>query len=190
MKKITFILSFLLLSSLSYSQDKSSFGLKLGYINSWLAAPGFSSDVSFVKRSGISLGVLYNKEISKVFSFQPEILYSQKGYSYEGVTDAQGVPISYINYIDYIETPLLIKASLSGKVRPYLSTGFAPAININETQPANESFDIGFLGSMGFDIPVSENTKIFLELRVNTGLLKAQAGYNTGSFYVFAGASF
>lgn len=190
MKRIIFILSFLLLSISTYSQDKNYFGVKVGYINSWLSAPGFSSNLNYIKRSGISLGVLYNRELTKALSFQPEILYSQKGYSYEGLTDAHGNQISYVNHIDVIEVPLLIKASLGGKVRPYLSTGFAPAFIVNETQKSNKSFDLGVLGSLGFDIPLSEKTKIFLELRINSGLLKAQAGYNTGSFCAFVGFSF
>jgi hypothetical protein len=189
MKSIT-IFALLLISIPAFSQKKNTFGVKIGYISSWVTNPDFYSNVNYHKRNMASLGGFYNRSFNKNYSIQVEALYSMKGYKLIN----QDVIYSYNS--DYIELPLLFKARMNGKIKPYINAGFAPAYNISDSYDKFNAFDLGLIGSIGFDISLSENTYTFIELRINQGVVNSHTPFNSNSsyknasFYALTGIAF
>lgn len=114
------------------AQDKSlMFGVKAGYNSSQQRAEegdqGF--DIDKISLSGASFGAFAAYRLGRLFSVQGEILYFDKGGSYD-VQVPLGIPGLTVTAHDerrlsYIEIPLLVKLSLPlwRTVRPTILTG-------------------------------------------------------------------
>jgi hypothetical protein len=70
-------------------------------------------------RNGILAGLFLEIGLGEIFALQPEVLYAQKGFSEQ----EEGIEVTA--EFDYIEIPLLLKASFApdGRVRPGLYAG-------------------------------------------------------------------
>ena len=87
------------------SRDKFQFGLKAGanYSNIYdTQNQEFNTDYKFGFAGGAFLAI----PIGKYFGFQPEILYSQKGYKSTGTLLT--VPYKFTHTTTYIDVPLLL----------------------------------------------------------------------------------
>jgi hypothetical protein len=193
MKKYILI-SVMLFTSLSgFSQKKSHLGIKGGYIASTTNNKEFNSNLAYLGRRSFSAGICYNTSIAKVFDFQLEALYSRKGYT------------NFYTYkADFIEMPIILKVHANGgKIKPFLNTGISPSLNIIDNSNSFQSFDLGFISSVGIDIPIKE-CYTFIELRYSLGLLGnhslnltdnagnpiIQSNEKNNSFYVSTGLFF
>lgn len=71
--------------------------------------------------AGPQVGILLNIPFSEMVSFQPELLFSAKGYKQEGsfTPPGQSIPVKYENktIMNYIELPLLLKGSFGPENR-------------------------------------------------------------------------
>ncbi len=82
------------------------FGLRAG-INLSDLVKSSNSDITSGSKTGYNAAALVNIPIASVFSIQPEIQFSQKGYKESGT--ALGAPYEYKRTTNFIEVPLLAK---------------------------------------------------------------------------------
>lgn len=87
--------------------------------------------------TGITGGVAVNIKVSKIFSFQPELLYIQKGFTTISSSGSSS-SFDYSQKISYLEIPLLAKANYNiGKLQLHVIAGpsvaFALGGNYNYT---------------------------------------------------------
>lgn len=130
------------------------------------------------RKLGLSLGGQVELRLSDLFFFQPELRYSQKGYSMElnGITvDAR---------VGYLELPLLLKlkAPSGPSTKAYfvvgpnfgIKVGSSGSITINNTTTQADlnvkSTDIAFDLGAGVEIPFSSDTSGFIGARYSLGL--------------------
>lgn len=146
-----------------------------------------SDQVDFLdssSRNGFTGGVFLNIGLGGNLSLQPEVLYSQKGFS---VDEAGATGTAKL---DYIDIPVLLKLSLTGdgqKVRPALFAGGfvsfesscsleVEAIGVGvgtdcDQDLERESTDAGVVFGGGVDIEVSDGLYVVLDGRYNLGLI-------------------
>lgn len=124
-----------------------AFGAKLGLaLSNVTGVPdSWSDNTSY--RTGLVAGIHVNYAFDEVFSVQPELLYAQKGVVgnvYGGVIDIEATP-----KLDYLEIPVLLKATFggAGKVHPCVYAGPSLAIAVS----SELELSAGFL-STGIDI--------------------------------------
>jgi hypothetical protein len=129
MKKIL-LLCFILSATLAEAQ---TFIPKAGIS---LAEIDAEDNTGVKQRLGLSLGIAYNMPIKGAFSFQPELLFVQKGAKLDYSISEPGffkVDLSGKIIINYIEVPLLVHANLptnSSNLKFYLAAGPAVAIGL------------------------------------------------------------
>lgn len=139
----------------------------------------FDADVAF--RTGIQIGLAAEFPINDRVSFQPELLYLQKGYTLEGAFFGEQIEVDAI--LNYFEVPLLAKININqgptqfffhlgpsfsygidGKVRTSFG-GFQEEIeaDFGEDEEVNR---IDFNGVLGAGIQVeSGNGKLVFDAR-------------------------
>jgi hypothetical protein len=76
----------------------------------------FDADVAF--RTGIQIGLAAEFPINDRVSFQPELLYLQKGYTLEGAFFGEQIEVDAI--LNYFEVPLLAKININQGPYPVL----------------------------------------------------------------------
>jgi hypothetical protein len=73
-------------------------------------------------RTGLQAGLVVNIGVNEMFSIQPEILFSQKGYKVEETED--GIEGKLDVATSYLEVPILAKVQFgSGGVKPFINAG-------------------------------------------------------------------
>jgi len=82
------------------------FGLRAG-VNLSNMIKSSDNDVTTGSKTGFNAAALVNIPIASVFSIQPEVQFSQKGYKESGT--ALGAPYEYKRTTNFIEVPLLAK---------------------------------------------------------------------------------
>ncbi|MBF9221781.1 porin family protein [Hymenobacter ruricola] len=148
MKKIA--LSFLLIAGLSgaaQAQRNVSLGLKAG-----------ASYASFVGKDageqsgvfGFHAGGFANIGLTKMFAFQPEILYSQKGSKVKDATDVS-------SRVDYLDVPLAFHVNADGlffEAGPQVGFLLAAKYKFGNTsvdvKDATNAVDFGYLFGLGY----------------------------------------
>jgi hypothetical protein len=138
---------------------------------------------------------------------QAEALFTQKGgASYKAFSSVEPYPIpdKKLTYaLCYLEIPVMIKisskesytqlyAALAEPYRVYAMTGLAPAFflkgrskfDIYNGSPINNAntFDIGWVSSIGIEYRIKRTTLLFVEGRVNNGLRKVFADNSVKNF--------
>ena len=116
-------------------------GVKIGVNFSKLTftEEGFDDETSD-SRTGLVVGGFVDVPITELFSFQPEILYSQKG----GKQEIPGLGDSKVK-IDVVQIPVLFKANFAGtSVRPFVvfGPGFGFVTSAKIEEPDIEDLDI------------------------------------------------
>ena len=166
---------------------KAKFGIKGGLNLTTL----YSSDVSTDHmKAGFDAGIFAKLPVTRGFSIQPELLYSQKGAksTYDNFAQGSG---EYRFNLGYVEMPLLAVVNLApnfnlqaGGYAAYLVNANVKNVNNNgDIQGATDlntdnfnRWDFGLVGGLGFDI---ENFTI--GARYNYGLTKiGKSGNLTG----------
>ncbi|AXG72085.1 outer membrane protein beta-barrel domain protein [Kordia sp. SMS9] len=112
MKKITIIFVLLCVGFTANAQEKFSFGLKAGTNFSWvIGAPSFELS----PRVGFHFGVMSELSLSKRFSLQAELLYSQQGGTRKQTikSTAGSFTQSTEYHFDYVNLPILAKYYLT-----------------------------------------------------------------------------
>lgn len=161
---------------------QTSFGIKAGYVNSWVK--------SSESRHGVSAGAILNIKLSETFSFQTEALYTMKG------NKVQVSRTIYSYHADCIEVPVMVKAQIGNKVSPYLSIGASPYFIIKDNYNTYKPFDFAFIASAGLDFGRDNNTVPFIEVRYANGLSSvhtprfSRAEQSMASIYAFVGLKF
>ena len=125
----------------TFAQSDVTGGIKIGVNFSKLTfSEEGDDDFTTDSRTGLVIGGFVDMPITELFSFQPEILYSQKG----GKQEIPGLGDSKVK-IGMVQIPLLFKASFAGtSVRPFVvagpGIGFVTSAKIEE--PDIEDLDI------------------------------------------------
>lgn len=139
MKQITLALFFGALTTINAQEktiSKSNGGIKGGYT---LAAVSFDGESETEQRHGFHIGFYGESFISESFSIQPELLYSQQGYT---LTNSNG---TFTQKLDYINLPVMLKAYPSKNF--FLEAG--PQIGLAISH--KEEYDGLFSGSQEYD---------------------------------------
>lgn len=176
MRTIRTAIVFLLLAMIAGSSANAadvSFGFKAGVnISSAANVPDYWEE-SIDSKAGVTAGAFINFALSKNFSLQPELLYTQKGFGGTLVEDVVELELS----LGYFELPLLAKYAFSAgkKFRPVLFAGpsFAYCSSSNLTvstwifsgdvdiSSVTHTTDFGMVLGTGFDYETSGGTVIF-----------------------------
>ena len=127
---ISFVYIFLLDLSLNTFNTKAQIvslagGLKAGGTHTWF---GGTEALDVENRKGFVGGAFINFSLLKMFSFQPELLFHQKGGINNSFTNRQQININYV------ETPLLFKFRLPlFGIYPHIFAGPTYARRINSS---------------------------------------------------------
>ena len=152
----------------------------------------------FRARASVSIGAATELPVSRVFAFQLEALLALRG------AEGQGVRMNLL----YLETPLLVRATLPGstqRLRPTLLVGLAPAWEVScnaeqqvviLTAPASsewggagcetwrtERHDVGVVLGGGFEGPVGR-VRITAEFRLTMGTVNLGDGVSSQPAWV------
>ena len=125
----------------TFAQSTVTGGVKIGVNFSKLtfSEEGFDDETSDSK-TGLVVGGFVDVPITELFSFQPEILYSQKG----GKQEIPGLGDSKVK-IDLVQIPVLFKANFAGtSVRPFVvfGPGFGFVTSAKIEEPDIDDLDI------------------------------------------------
>lgn len=129
MKKHILLLAAITISLFSFAQQKTSFGIKAGITYSGLkgdAVSNFQELLDFTdgmittqNKTGFFAGGNVSIPVSNIFTIEPGLYYSQKGYALKGELDVKGLSFLGANAkaqlnSHYIDMPLLAKANVGG----------------------------------------------------------------------------
>lgn len=161
MKKLIFILLFLVIGMNQSNAQMLKFGVKAGANFASLDGDGVEGLDTY---TSFHFGALLEVKVFENFSIQPELLYSSQGakVSDENVKD--------INF-NYVTVPVLAKFYL---ITDKLSLEAGPQFSflVNENVPnqfESESFDFAAVGGLGLNI----TDNIFVQARYVAGLTEA-----------------
>ena len=198
MKKLLLSISFLLIATLSYSQNsKIKFGIQAGLNYSNFrgyeipVTPLYSESPAFAYLGGINVEYLIKEKLSLKLDLNYE-RKSQKADNTLEIFDNNGSSTVYNftskkNY-DYLVLPIMIKYSFTNRNSffinggPYI--GYLLKSNITndlgnidglnnepfETTKYNNKTDFGLSIGLGKSFELKENNSIFIEIRENLGL--------------------
>ena len=198
MKKLLLSISFLLIATLSYSQNsKIKFGIQAGLNYSDFrgyeipVTPLYSESPAFAYLGGINVEYLINEKLSLKLDLNYERKSQKADYTLE-IFDNNGSSKIYNftskkNY-DYLVLPIMIKYSFTNRNSffinggPYI--GYLLKSNITndlgnidglnnepfETTKYNNKTDFGLSIGLGKSFELKENNSIFIEIRENLGL--------------------
>lgn len=164
MLKIIFTVAILFLMTVCYAQVNTGFKMGVGIANVPYEPLGHKI------RSSFNAGFYTQLKLSDKFHFQPELIYSLKGFAYPSTQSNQK---GYVVY-HYLNLPLLAAIDLpnfsvmAGPELGYLlsssSTGSMPIDNENGV----EKFDLGVAVGTAFKL----SDRLSIDLRYTQGLMK------------------
>ncbi|MGI4742325.1 MAG: porin family protein [Janthinobacterium lividum] len=168
MKKI--ILSLGLLAGISGAAHAQSikYGVKAGA--SLTSLTGSDSDGT-KNKFGFNGGVLANFGINDMFSIQPEVLYSNKGYKFDG--GQNGLRLA----LNYIDVPVLVKIATGStglffELGPQVGFRLAADVKDDDNSASIKDYtkgvDFGYAGGLGYQIESGP----MIGLRYNGGFTK------------------
>lgn len=166
MKHIILLILVLAISfGMVYAQ--SVFGIKGGMNISRIS--GDDAVASSDSHLGAHLGLIMKYNVMETLIFQPELLYTQKGYNYK--YSMNDIDYTIKNSFDYIELPLLIKLNVEvGDVRFQPFVG--PAVSYLISAKAKEKLS-------------NDTTTITRTSDVSDDLNKLAFGFAVGAEFVF-----
>ena len=129
MKNRILLFAALIVSSLSFAQEKPSFGLRAGFTSTGMKGEAVNNlqnlldytngMVTTSNRSGFFAGGYASIPVSEIVSIEPALYYSQKGYEMRGELNVKGVDFlsagatARLN-TQYIDMPVVLKANFNG----------------------------------------------------------------------------
>lgn len=157
MKKNSLVLLALLLvfSTVAHAQrrggggSKVSLGLKAGAsLTNFTGADAQGYD----NRFGFHAGIFANIGLTKLFAFQPELLYSQKGANYTGSSDRS-------LRLHYLDVPLAFHVNTGGlffeagpQVGFLVGAKYQAGSNTVDVKDGTSSVDFGYLFGLGYQL--------------------------------------
>ncbi|MEJ7736521.1 MAG: porin family protein [Chitinophagaceae bacterium] len=209
MKKIHLLLVAVMLISLitANAQTIPSFGIRAGVaFTNWQGDAVQSLDklvnvsdgiVDTRSKTGFFAGGYMNIPVSHIFSVEPGIYFTQKGYTMNGNLEIKAIQFLGADAIarvqsSYIDLPLLIRANISGGLQAYAGP------QISYLAKNNLHLDAGIIGISLFqrDVDMTDNFKRW-DAGITGGLayqfqngLNIQAGYEHGLSRVDAQGNF
>ncbi|UCH65740.1 MAG: PorT family protein [Ignavibacterium sp.] len=150
----------------------------LGYEVDWI-----QDDASFPDL-GLQIGIFYTIELSKYFSLQPELYYSQRGLNFY---QTELYNTTYSLNVSYLELPMLLQYNLplDWKIKPSLFLGPYVAFKLSASRTLNiegekNTKDIPGVSNLDYGLVFAINTEfiawsqnLMFELRFNWGLANA-----------------
>ncbi|QJX47202.1 PorT family protein [Hymenobacter taeanensis] len=174
MKKI--FLSGLLLTGLAstvQAQSDVSLGLKVGGSLSSFSGEQASGYKSIV---GYHAGVFANIGLTRMFAFQPELLYSRKGAKLSGA--------DFTTHLDYVDVPLVFHVNANGlffEAGPqvgFLIAAKNKTSNITtDVKNGYNTVDAGYVFGLGYQ----RKTGLGIGLRYNGGFTNVEKSVLVGS---------
>jgi hypothetical protein len=197
MKKVLLLFVILILTSSFLSINAQvKLGLQAGVNLAEVSLDPEQTGFELGTRTGFLVGGIVNYNFSPILSLQAEPAYIQKGSSVDIAETEGGINIKGEGNIseDYIDIPILLKASFGEKIKPFLLAGASvsfllgdaklkldkvtadgqdvtsmlPAETLEQTQKTKSTDFVLNLGG-GVMIPVG-NVDIFVEGQYNLGL--------------------
>ncbi|MDB5269474.1 MAG: hypothetical protein JWP58_2514 [Hymenobacter sp.] len=177
MKKIVCTLALLAgLSSAAQAQSNVSLGLKAGASYTSFVGKQAPSEESIF---GFHAGAFANIGLTRLFAFQPEIIYSQKG-SNPSVVD-------FKNRLHYVDVPLAFHVNADGlffEAGPQVGFLVAAQQKAGNTstdiKPAFNTIDFGYLAGLGYQ----RKTGLGIGLRYNGGFTNIPKAQTVGNVTV------
>lgn len=168
------VLAILAAGAVSSFAGDLSFGAKAGLIATSITGIPEEWEDAKSYRTGFTGGIFLNYAFDGALSVQPELLYSQKGFTgnlYDGYVDVDVSP-----QLDYIELPLLAKFTFGGgKLRPCVFAGpslaFATSSKLKvsvgwvstkiDISSLTNDTELGVVAGAGFDYETARGTFTF-----------------------------
>ncbi|RZK31944.1 MAG: PorT family protein [Hymenobacter sp.] len=182
MKKTLLALVFAV-GALNAAQAQSArFGIKAGASLTSLTNTSSQTEYKF----GFNGGVLANFAVNDMFSIQPEVLYSNKGYKFKNLDDTRFA-------LNYIDVPVLAKIATGAtglffEVGPQvgfrLSADLKDSNNSASLKDFTKSVDFGYAAGLGFQV----ESGAMIGLRYNGGISKVGKDVNFGNGIVATAA--
>jgi hypothetical protein len=177
MKKV--FLSALLLTGLAgtaQAQSNVSLGLKAGGTLSSFSGEQASNYKSIV---GFHAGAFANIGFTRLFAFQPEIMYSRKGAKLSGA--------DFTTHLDYVDVPLVFHVNVDGlffEAGPqvgFLVSAKNKAGSVStDVKPTYNTVDAGYVAGLGYQ----RKTGLGIGLRYNGGFTNVEKSYTAGNITV------
>ncbi|MEL6658440.1 MAG: porin family protein [Bacteroidota bacterium] len=185
MQKPTNLLALLFLLAFTFSAHTQSIGPKVGVnIGSW-GGDDIFDDADYGSITGLQFGAVAVIPVSDKFAIQPELVYLQKGSSFE--FDFLGDKIESNTTLNYLEIPILARINVTdGPTQIFInagpSIGFGLSGTISSESGGEESevdidfdedgissFDFGLAVGAGVQLEVGPG-QIFFDVRYLLGL--------------------
>jgi hypothetical protein len=201
---LKYLFSFLLPVILSFTIKAQKHSFEYGLTGGVTINSASGSGVDLTKKSnfyGFSLGGQMKLNTSSQFGVRIIIEYAQLGWKFPSLTFADSVflhPGSATFKMNYLNLPVMAEYSFGKKLKYHLDAGLFLGLLINnqiviklaDTYPSNagntsfssdsrNTFNYGFAGGMGVELPIRKNNSIHLNLRDMAGL--ANVNKLTGS---------
>jgi Outer membrane protein beta-barrel domain len=221
MKNRILLFAALIASTFAVAQEKPSFGVRGGFTSTGMKGEAVNNlqnlleftdgMVTTSNRSGFFAGGYVNIPVGEMFSVEPALYYSQKGYEMRGELNLKGVEFlgasatAKLN-TQYIDMPVMLKANFNGfqvfagPQVSYLaqadlrtSAGVLGFNLLNKTMDATAQFnrwDVALTGGVGYQFKNGVNVMAAYD----HGLTRVDANKNVESynrgFKVGVGVSF
>ncbi|GAB3635165.1 porin family protein [Hymenobacter arcticus] len=184
MKKTLLSTALLAMAASAAHAQSPSFGIKAGVSLTNAVGSGYD----FKNKIGFHGGFVANLPINGVFSIQPELLYSMKGYKFSGPDPIDGTPLSSQQTLHYIDVPILARIKAGGlffEAGPQI--GYLAAAKFSQDGNANipassystrngyRKMDYGYAAGLGYQLPQG----LGIGLRYN-GSFRNLAEYSNG----------
>ena len=186
MKNIVLLGAFLIASTISLSAQESSFGIKGGFNAAFVETDsGFKTE----SRNGFHIGIYGENRLSDTFAIQPELMYSQQGFT---ETNGSG---EREQKLDYINLPIMLKAYLVPGL--YIEAGPQIGLAINDKEEFRnflgessvtrdpESFDYGV--GLGAGFKLVNGASIGVRYNIGLGDLYEDDNFNNRVFQISLG---
>jgi Outer membrane protein beta-barrel domain len=180
-----------LLASPGFAQGTTTFGAKGGLNLADLSLDPAEGCCDI--KEGLAFGGFVDIGLRNMFSFQPEILFTQKGAETSDTAVGESVSLK----LDYIEFPLLVKANFqtTGNVRPFAvfgpGIGFRTAAHIDDDDIEDETGSTDFSLIFGGGVTIGH---AIVEARYDIGLsdiaTDEDGSAKTRTFSILVGYSF
>jgi hypothetical protein len=187
MKKI--LLSGALLAAtagIAHAQSPS-FGIKAGASLTNITGSYTTGGGDFKNKFGFHGGFVANLPISDIFSIQPELLYSMKGYKFNGTDPYYGVTYNFKQTLHYIDVPVLARINAGGlffEAGPQVGYLVAANSSIDDGRVPTRSYsgrdnlrkvDFGYAAGLGYQLPNGPG----IGLRYNGGFKNVMNTYES-----------
>lgn len=164
-KRTIFLLFFIVLSHQTFAQ--TSYGIKGGF--NWVRL-NVNSEDSFYEKWGyrykpaFHIGLYSKYNLSERFSVNPELLFSNKGYSYDETSEG---PNAY-SHLNYLNLPVMAGIKLFNRMDLVLGPEFGYLLNggAQYNKEQYNKFDFGY--ALGTNLYAGE--KVYISLRYSYGL--------------------